>query len=118
MSQHDPTVRMQHMYDAACEAVALLGRRSVEDVESDRVIQLALTRLVEIVGEAAAKVPQDVRDAYPSIPWREAASTRNVLIHGYDVVRYDILHQTITGDFPPLIEQLELALGPEGQNHQ
>lgn len=98
------------MLDNAREAVALLGEKTAETVEADRLLQLALTRLVEVVGEAATKIPQEIRDEYPDIPWREATSTRNVLIHGYDIVRYDILHATISNDFPPLIEQLHLAL--------
>jgi len=114
MSQHDPTIRLRHMLDNAREAVVLLGQKTIEDVETDRLLQLALTRLVEVVGEAATKVPPETRDRYPNIPWREAASTRNVLIHGYDIVRYDILHQTISNDFPPLIEQLQAALGCRG----
>ena len=50
------------------------------------------------------------REAYPAIPWREAATTRNLLIHGYDIVRVDILCDTIRSDFPALIEQLDAIL--------
>jgi hypothetical protein len=52
MSQHDPKIRMRHMFDNAREAVALLGEKSVEELEADRVLQLALTRLVEVVGRS------------------------------------------------------------------
>lgn len=94
------------MLDHAREAVALLGEKTIDDIQSDRLLQLSLTRLVEVVGEAASKIPADFREQYPHIPWREAADTRNLLIHGYDIVRYDILLHTIRKDFPPLIEQL------------
>lgn len=106
MTQHDPRVAMHHMLDHAAEARQLLGDRSDQAVEQDRVLQLALIRLVEVVGEAASRVPEDVRAGYTDIPWREAASTRNLLIHAYDVVRVDVLCQTIRDDFPPLIEAL------------
>ena len=95
MSRHDPLIRMGHMLAYAREAVALLGDKSAEQVRSDRTLQLALTRLVEVVGEAAARVPPEVRKEHPQIPWREVSATRNLLIHGYDVVRYDILCNTI-----------------------
>lgn len=104
------------MLDNAREAVALLGQKSVEDLERDRLLQLALTRLVEVVGEAASKVPVETREAYPHLPWREAASTRNILIHGYDIIRYDILHKTVRNDFPTLIRQLEEVLKAEDTN--
>jgi len=57
MSQHDPLVALRHMLDHAREAVELAQGRSRKDLDSDRLLQLALTRLVEIVGEAASRVP-------------------------------------------------------------
>lgn len=110
MSQRDPKIRMQHMLDHAVEAVTLLGGRSMEDLRDDRVLQLALTRLVEIVGEAASQVDAQTRIQFPDVPWREATSMRNMLIHGYDIVRPDILYQTIQEDFPKLIERLHQIL--------
>lgn len=98
------------MIDNAREAVTLLGTQTAEELEADRLLQLALTRLVEVVGEAATQVPADIRDRHPGIPWREASSTRNLLIHGYDIVRYDILHKTVRDDFPLLIEQLAAVI--------
>jgi len=100
------------MLDHAREAVELLGSKTVEQVQDDRTLQLALTRLVEVVGEAASKVPPEVRGQYTKVPWREATATRNLLIHGYDVVRYDILHNTIHEHFPALIEELQRILEP------
>ncbi len=73
-------------------------------------LQLALTRLVEIVGEAAARVSSERQARHPDIPWRIIAGTRNRLIHGYDVVDLDVLWDTVTDDLPPLIVQLETAL--------
>lgn len=48
-----------------------------------------------------ARIPESVRQQYPDVPWQGAASTRNFLIHGYDVVRYDILHATVSRYFSP-----------------
>lgn len=113
MTRHDPLVRVGHMLEYAREAVGLLGDKSAEQVERDRTLQLALTRLVEVVGEAASRVPQEVRERHPQIPWREASATRNLLIHGYDIVRYDILCNTIRQDFPGMIEQLVKIISQE-----
>ena len=110
MTRHDPRVRLHHMLDHAREAIELLGSKTVEQVQDDRTLQLALTRLVEVVGEAASKVPPQVREQYAKVPWREATATRNLLIHGYDVVRYDILHNTIHEHFPALIVELQRIL--------
>lgn len=64
-------------------------------------------RLLEIVGEAASRVPADERTKCPSIPWTQIVGLRNRLIHGYDSVDFDILWESLTQDLPPLIAELE-----------
>ena len=58
MTRRDPAVRLRHMLEHAQEALAMLGDRSEADLAEDRVLELALVRLVEIVGEAASQVPR------------------------------------------------------------
>jgi uncharacterized protein with HEPN domain len=115
MSRHDPYVALRHMLDHASEAVALFRGKSRLDLDGDRLLQLALTRLVEIVGEAASRVPKELQDRHPTIPWREIVSARNRLIHGYDFVDLDILSEIVATDLPVLIPQIEQALKGGGQ---
>jgi uncharacterized protein with HEPN domain len=61
---------------------------------------------MEIVGEAAARIPEDFRSLHAQVPWQDVADPRNRLIHGYDAVDLDILWTIITDDLGPLIEQL------------
>jgi uncharacterized protein with HEPN domain len=110
MSQRDDAVPMRHMLEHAREAIALIAERQRADVHSDRMLQLALTRLVEIVGEAAFRVSGAAQARFTEVPWREAIATRHRITHGYDVVDYDILWDTIQEDFPLLIVGLEEAL--------
>ena len=110
MSQHDPLVALRHMLDHAREAVELVQGRSRADLDADRLLQLALTRLVEIVGEAASRVPAELQGRHPALPWREAIGARNRLIHGYDVVDLDILWEIVATDLPRLIPQVEQVL--------
>ncbi len=110
MTQHDPMVRVQHMLDYSREAIALLGERSSEDLRADRVLQLALVQLIEIVGEAGSRVPADVRDAHPEIPWKQAIGMRHRLIHGYESIDFEVVFDTVRDSLPPLIKQLEELL--------
>jgi uncharacterized protein with HEPN domain len=110
MTQHDPLVSRLHMRDHAREAIDLLADKSLEELHADRVLQLALVQLIEIVGEAANRVSIDVRESHPNIPWRLAAETRNKLIHGYDVVEYAIVYDTVKNDLPPLVQMLDEAV--------
>ena len=57
MTQHSPTVRMRHMLDPAKEAIDLVAGKEKADISRNRVLELALVRLVEIVGEAANRLP-------------------------------------------------------------
>ena len=70
-------------------------------------MELSLVRLVEIIGEAAARVGTNSREKYPSIPWLQIVGMRNRLIHGYDAVDLDVLWDPITDDLPPLIDELK-----------
>jgi uncharacterized protein with HEPN domain len=69
-------------------------------------------RLLEIVGEAASRVPAGERAKYSGIPWAQIVGLRNRLIHGYDNVDFDILWQIVTQDLPPLVAELEKLLSP------
>ena len=80
------------------------------DLDNDRLLNLALTRLLEIIGDAANRVPDSVQVKYPKLPWLQMIGLRNRLIHGYDNVDFDILWAIVTQDLPGLIAQLEIIL--------
>ena len=107
MSKHDDRVSIKDMLSHASEAVELLGEASREELEHDRVIQLALTRLVEIIGEAGHRVSQATQQKNPKIPWSQIIGMRNRLVHGYDVIDFDLLWDTVANDLPPLITALK-----------
>ena len=118
MSRRDPQVRLKHMLDYAREAVDMAKGNTAIELEKDRKLALALTHLVELIGEAAGQVSQEVREKYSSVPWPKVIGMRNRLIHGYDFVDYAILWTTITDDLPPLITELEriISAATDGQH--
>lgn len=85
--------------------------RTRAQLDSDRMLNLALVRLVEIVGEAANRVSKPGQAERPEIPWRAIIGMRNRIVHGYDEVNFDILWAVIHDDLPPLIEKLKATLG-------
>ena len=113
MSKHDDAVRLRHMLDHAREAVALIQDKRCAHLEDSRVLQLALVRLIEIVGEAASHVSEQERGKHPQIAWAQIIGMRNRLIHGYDFVDTEILWQTVKEDLPELIRILEQIVLPE-----
>jgi uncharacterized protein with HEPN domain len=110
MSRRDDTVPMRHMLDHAREIAAMVQGRTRQDLDTNRMFQLALTRLIEIIGEAANRVTPGGHGRYPEIPWPKIVSTRNRIVHDYDAVNYDVVWDIATLEVPALITALEQAL--------
>ncbi len=106
----DDLIRLRHMLDAAQRARRFIQGRERTDLEMDEMLSLAIVRLLEIVGEAAAHVSEPVQTDLPAIPWRQITGARNRLIHGYFDVDLDIVWAILQNDLPPLIAQLEQVL--------
>jgi uncharacterized protein with HEPN domain len=100
------------MLDHSHEALALIKNKKRRDLDTDRVLSLALVRLLEIVGEAANRVSENAKKQRPEIPWSQIISLRNRLIHGYDSVDLDILWQILNEDVPSLIAKLQHTAEP------
>ena len=110
MSRRDPMVAVQQMRDHGREAMELSRGRSRVDLDLDRTFELALTRLMEILGEAARRVPREFRARYAHVPWQDTTDLRNVLIHDYDTVDFDELWRIVQEYLPPLVEQLQAII--------
>ena len=113
MSQRDPVSALLDMLAYAEEAVALTDGRSRAALSTDRSFELALRKLLEIVGEAAAQVPPDIRERHPELNWQQAVAMRNRLIHAYFSVDLDILWFTANLSLPAFVAQLRAIIEQE-----
>jgi uncharacterized protein with HEPN domain len=111
MSRNDPETALRQILAYAREAVFIIQGKTRADLDQDRLLNLALTRLLEIIGEAANRVPEEIQLQYPALPWMQMVGLRNRLIHGYDSVDFDILWVIGQEDLPVLVSQLEQILG-------
>jgi len=107
MSRDRDAVSLRHMLDHSREVLALFQGKRRRELDEDRVLSLALVRLLEIIGEAANRISEDLRERHPEIPWAQIISLRNRLIHGYDSVDMDILWEILQKDIPTLAAQLQ-----------
>jgi uncharacterized protein with HEPN domain len=98
------------MHAHAQEATWLTASLTSAELRSNRVLQLAVIRLLEIIGEAAARTPDTIREHYPQLPWRQMSGLRNRLIHDYDTVDLEIVWTILTTDLPPLLLELDAII--------
>ena len=106
----DDRIRLQHMLDAANEALGFIQDKTRSDLEKDRKLVLSLVKELEIIGEATGKVSADVRSQNNTIPWQDISGMRNRLIHAYFDVDLDTVWSTVTKDLPFLKSELEKML--------
>lgn len=82
------------------------GDLSYEELIRDKMRVDAIVRNFEIIGEAAGKIPGEIREEYPSVEWRKISDFRNVLVHEYFQVDFDIMWDIIENKLPELITQV------------
>jgi len=96
------------------ESDYLIGRSvglSFEAFAADETLRRAFVRSLEIIGEAAKKVPEDFRTAYPAVEWRAMAGMRDRLIHDYFGVDFELVWDVVQTRIPELRRQLAAILG-------
>ncbi len=70
----------------------------------------SVLRCLEVIGEAAKNIPDNLREKYPTVPWREMAGMRDKVIHGYFVVDFEMVWLVIKDDLPSIRPAIEKML--------
>lgn len=73
--------------------------------------RLACEAFIIKTGEAVSRVPREMRDAFPDVPWQSLADMGNFLTHQYDVTDYDLVRETLVYDLPDVHQQIRRAPG-------
>lgn len=110
MLSSNDRARLEHILDAMSKIGEVLAAYSEEQFIHDWQKQLVVERLLEIVGEAAAHLTPEVRDAYPHIPWARMIGLRNVVSHQYYRVDAKSIWQTAVHAVPPLQIEIQSIL--------
>ena len=99
-------LRLLDMRDAAEKARRFATGRTRADIDNDEILQLALVKTIEIIGEAANHVSEETRALAPAVDWGDIVGMRNRLVHGYREINNDVLWEVISDKLPPLVTAL------------
>ncbi len=94
--------------------LARLERSSREAFVEDDLTSSAVLQKLSIIGEAAARVSEETREEYPDVPWHQARGMRNLLVHAYFSVDWDMVWTTATESVPALEAQVARILESRG----
>ena len=90
----------------AAEKISIRAGRGRQAFDADEDVQIVLVHLIQVIGEAASGLSDELTSAHPEVPWRQIVAIRNRVVHGYFEVDLDILWDVATIDVPHLAGQV------------
>ena len=106
MTIHNNLVYLKHILDAIDDIQASISSMSKVNFQKNKDVRDAIVRRLEIIGEAAKNVSGDLKKKYPTIEWKKVAGTRDIMIHAYFRVDFDIVWNIMKNDLPTLKENI------------
>ena len=95
----------------ACESIErYIKNKAFNDFDKDEMMQDAVIRKIEILGEASNRISEETKTRFPDLPWDKMKGMRNILIHMYDELDLNIIWDTISKDIPNLQNNLRKIL--------
>ena len=95
------------MLQAAQRVVRYVQGKTREEFQGDELLRDAVERNIEIIGEAAKHIPEEVRKRNPSVPWRKISGFRDIAAHEYFGIDTDVVWNLILHEVPILLEELK-----------
>ncbi len=100
-------LRILHIRDAIEYIMEYTNGKDFESFTNDRLTFDATARNFQIIGEAVKKIPEEITDKYPDIPWKDMARFRDKIVHDYDGVNHRVLWDVIQNKLPQLLEDIK-----------
>lgn len=107
MSDRPSGILFADMLDSITAVLDYSAGMSLDDFMEDRKTRDAVIRNLQVLGEAANRIPKPTRDDYPEIEWMRIIRSRHILVHDYAGIDYEIVWRIIEVHLPPLKGVLE-----------
>ncbi len=102
--------RIAHMLEMSRLLESEKVKHNLEEIKNDKILFYGLSKMVEIIGEAAYMTSKQFKDSHQQLPWRQIEGMRHILVHGYFTVSAEVLWDVIQNDIPDLIPIFESYL--------
>ena len=112
--QKSNKVYLQDIRDAIQEIENLIGNRSAEEVLKDHGNYYGILYLMVVIGEASGNLSQEFKSEHTDIAWEKVRGMRNILIHEYAGVSFDVVWKTVKERLPELKQVVEKAIADAG----
>ena len=106
----DLLLYLEDMLEAGSKATRYVGEMTFEQFVANEMAFDAVVRNLEIIGEAARHVPDEMRERYPDVPWSKLVGFRNVLAHAYADLDEALIWDTIINKLPSLVAQVQTMI--------
>ena len=103
----DDSLLIKDMLESGIKATEYLGNQNYEKFSNDTLLQDAIARRLEILGEAASQISKEFQKSHSEFDWKGIIGLRNRLIHGYDYVDVEVIWKILKEDLPDLISKIK-----------
>jgi uncharacterized protein with HEPN domain len=101
-------VRLYHIIECADEIERALKNKDFETFAADHVLRIAIVKWIEIIGEAAANITKQFKEKHNEINWQGIIGMRNVVVHEYFGIKYELIWETATLHVPEVKKQISI----------
>ena len=107
----DPKIFLVHILENINLIEEDLSGVDAENFKKSRLLQDAVVRRVEVMGEAAKNLPEEFKSEHPDVPWRKIAGTRDFIVHEYFSIDLDLVWEITQKELPDLKNKITAILG-------